>query len=144
MNWSRLALAAVAAWIVDSVYGFAVYAKALESEFARFPGVFRPMDVVNGNLPLMFAGSLLAFFALAYIFAKGHEGGNGLAEGLRFGFVLAVFEFGAISIGNYGVMNIGRKIAVETAVAGFVEALISGAVLGLVYQPAALAKTMRA
>jgi hypothetical protein len=99
---------------------------------------------MNGNLPLMFAGSLLAFFALAYIFAKGNEGGNGLAEGLRFGFVIAVFEFGAMSIGNYTVLNVGRKIAVEWAVAGFVEALISGAVMGLVYKPALVAKTVRA
>jgi len=144
MNVSRVALAAVAAWIVDAVYGFCVYGKALESEFARYPDVFRPTDVMNGNLPLMFAGSLLAFFALAYIFAKGHEGGNGLAEGLRFGFVVAVFEFGAMSIGNYAVLNVGRKIAVEWAVAGFVEALISGVVMGLVYKPALVAKTVRA
>lgn len=143
MNVSRVALAAVAAWIVDAVYGFCVYGKALESEFARYGDVFRPMAEVNGNLPLMFAGSLLAFFALAYIFAKGHEGGNGLAEGLRFGFVIAVFEFGAISIGNYAVMKIGRKIAVEMAVAGFVEAIIMGVVMGLVYKPAPLAKTVR-
>ena len=144
MNVSRVVLAAVGAWIVDAVYGFCVYGKALESEFARYPDVFRPTDVMNGNLPLMFAGSLLAFFALAYIFAKGHEGGNGLAEGLRFGFVVAVFEFGAMSIGNYAVLNVGRKIAVEWAVTGFVEALISGVVMGLVYKPALVAKTVRA
>ena len=113
MNVSRVALAAVAAWIVDAVYGFCVYGKALESEFARYPDVFRPMAAMNGNLPLMFAGSLLAFFALAYIFAKGHEGGSGLAEGLRFGFVVGVFEFGVMSIGNYATLNVGRKIAVH-------------------------------
>ena len=44
MNMSRVALAAVVAWVVDGVYGFAVYGKALEGEFARYPGVFRPME----------------------------------------------------------------------------------------------------
>lgn len=144
MNLSRLAMAAVIAWIVDSIYGYCVYGVGLASEFAKYPGVFRPMDVVNGNLPLMFVGSLLAFFALAYIFAKGREGGSGIAEGLRFGFVIAVFMFGMVSLGNYAVMNIGRKIAVEMAVAGFVESLIAGLVLGLVYKPATLAKATRA
>jgi hypothetical protein len=142
MNMSRLALAAVAAWIVDSIYGYCVYGQALMGEFASYPGVFRSMEAVNGKLPLMFAGSLLGFFALAYIFAKGHEGGNGLAEGLRFGVVLAIFEFGMISIGNYAVMNIGRKLAVEMAIAGFVEGVLSGVVLGLVYRPAA-SRTVR-
>jgi len=55
-----------------------------------------------------------------------------------------VFEFGAMSIANYTVLNVGRKIAVEWAVAGFVEALISGVVMGLVYKPALVAKTVRA
>src|SRR5206468_7688868 len=115
---------------------------ALESEFNRYPGVFRSTQTVMGNMPLMFAGLLIAFFALAYIFAKGHEGGNGVAEGVRFGIVLGVFMFGMISIGNYCVLNIGRKIAVEMAVAGFVEAIVIGAVLGAVYQPVPRAKTM--
>ena len=139
MNWSRLALAAVVAWVVDAVYGYCVYGVALIGELARYPGVFRPMDAVNAQLPLMFAGSLIGFFALAYIFAKGHEGGSGIAEGLRFGFVIAVFEFGLISVGNYAVLNIGRRIAAEMAVAGFAEAILSGVVLGLVYTPVARA-----
>ena len=127
MNLSRLALAAVAAWIVDSIYGFCVYGESARKRIRQIPGRLPAHGRRERQSPLMFVGSLLAFFALAYIFAKGHEGGNGLAEGLRFGFVIAVFEFGAMSIGNYAVMNIGRKIAVEMAVAGFVEALIAGA-----------------
>ena len=142
MNMSRVAAAAVVAWVVDGLYGFVVYGKALESEFNRYPGVFRSTQTVMGNMPLMFAGLLIAFFALAYIFAKGHEGGNGVAEGVRFGIVLGVFMFGMISIGNYCVLNIGRKIAAEMAVAGFVESIVIGAVLGAVYQPVPRAKTM--
>jgi hypothetical protein len=142
MNMSRVAAAAVVAWIVDGLYGFVVYGQALQSEFNRYPGVFRSTETVMGKMPLMFAGMLIAFFALAYIFAKGHEGGNGLAEGVRFGIVFGLVMFGLISVGNYCVLNIGRKIAVEMAVAGFVEAVVIGAVLGLVYQPAPRAKTM--
>jgi hypothetical protein len=143
MNMSRVAAAAVVAWVVDGLYGFVVYGKALESEFNRYPGVFRSTEAVMGNMPLMLGGMLIAFFALAYIFAKGHEGGNGVAEGVRFGLVLGLFTFGAISVGNYCVLNVGRKIAVEMAVAGFVEAIIIGVVLGLVYQPAARSKTVQ-
>ena len=142
MNMSRVAAAAVVAWIVDGVYGFVVYGQALQSEFNRYPGVFRATETVMGKMPLMFAGMLIAFFALAYIFAKGHEGGNGLAEGVRFGIVFGLVMFGLISVGNYCVLNIGRKLAAEMAVAGFVEAIIIGAVMGLVYQPAPRAKTV--
>jgi hypothetical protein len=141
MNMSRLALAAVVAWIVDGVYGFLVYGIALQSEFAKFPGVFRPMEVVNGNLPLMFAGSLIGMFAAAYIFAKGYEGRGGIQEGLRFGVLVAVFLIGYVLVGNYVIMNIGRRISAYMAVAGLVEWIVVGITLGLMYQPAA--KTAR-
>jgi hypothetical protein len=137
MNYGRVALAAIVAWIVDSVYGFLVFGLALQGEFARYPAVFRPFEDVSGMLPLMFGGSLLGFFALAYIFAKGHEGGSGLQEGLRFGIVLAIFELGAFSISSYVIYRYGRKLAVEEAIAGFVEAIIVGILFGLTYRPAA-------
>src|SRR5207248_7093727 len=54
MNGKSLAIAAVVAWIVDSVYGFLVFGLALNSEFLRYPAVFRPFEAVQANLPLMF------------------------------------------------------------------------------------------
>jgi uncharacterized protein DUF1761 len=135
MNYRSLAIAAVVAWIVDSIYGFLVFGLALKSEFERYPAVFRSFDAVNSMLPLMFGASLVAMFLLAYIFAKGHEGGPGLQEGLRFGVVFGLFMFFSMSISTYVIYNIGRKLAVETACAGFVETLLMGVVLGLMYRP---------
>jgi hypothetical protein len=140
VNNRSLAIAAVVAWVVDSVYGFLVFGLALNSEFARYPGVFRSFDAVGTMLPLMFGSSLLGMLFVAYIFAKGHEGRSGLQEGMRFGVVLASFELFAISIPSYVIYNIGRKIAVESAVAGFVDAVIIGIVLGLIYKPLAQAE----
>ena len=41
MNTTRLALAALAATVVDGIYGFAVYGNVLSGQFGAFPGVFR-------------------------------------------------------------------------------------------------------
>lgn len=136
MNYTRVALAALVAWVVDSVYGFLVFGMALSSEFARYPSVFRSFEAVSALLPLMFGASLVGMLAVAYIYAKGYEGGPGLQEGLRFGMVFGIFELFGISIPNYVVYNYGRMLAVETAVAAFVEAVIMGIVLGLMYKPA--------
>ena len=135
MNYRSLAVAAVAAWAFDSVYGFLVFGLALAGEFARYPGVFRPFETVNAMLPLMFGSSLIGSFFVAYIFAKGREGRTGLQEGLRFGVVLALFELFAISVPTYVIYNIGRRLAVESAVAGFVDAVIIGLVIGAIYKP---------
>ena len=136
MNYARLALAAFAATVFDACYGFLVYGMALAPEFARYPGVYRSNEAGQAFLPLMFGGLFIAIAAAAIIYAKGYEGGSGAAEGLRFGALLGVFVVFAFAGVNYGVLNIGRKLAVEAAAAGFVEWLGVGAVIGLVYKPA--------
>ena len=136
MNYARLALAAVAATVFDAVYGFLVYGMLLTPEFARYPGVYRSNEAGMAFLPLMFAGLFIAIVAAAIVYAKGYEGGSGVAEGARFGFLLAVFVVFAFAGVNYGVLNIGRRLAAMTAAAGFVEWLVIGTIIGLVYKPA--------
>jgi hypothetical protein len=137
MNYPRLVLAAVAATVFDAVYGFLVYGTAMAPEFARYPGVYRGEDTGPAYLPLMFAGLLLAILAVAFIYAKGYEGGSGVAEGARFGLLVGLFVVFAFASVNYATLNVGRKIAVMTAAAGLVEWLVIGTIIGLVYTPAA-------
>jgi hypothetical protein len=137
MNYARLALAAVAATVFDAVYGFAVYGTLLAPEFARYPNVYRTNEAGMAYLPLMFAGLFLAIVVVAVIYAKGYEGGSGIAEGVRFGLLLGVFVVLAFAAVNYATLNIGRRLAALVAAAGFVEWLVIGTIVGLVYQPAA-------
>jgi hypothetical protein len=137
MNYARLASAAVAATVFDAAYGFLVYGMLLAPEFARYPGVYRSAEDGQMYLPLMFAGLFIAIAAAAIVYAKGYEGGSGVAEGARFGFLLGVFVVFAFASVDYAVLNIGRKLAVMTAAAGFVEWLVIGTIIGLVYKPAA-------
>jgi hypothetical protein len=134
MNYGRLVAAAVAATIVDAVYGFLVYGMLLQGEFGRYPHVYRPNDAPPTYLMAMFLGILVAMFAVTYIYAKGYEGGSGLAEGARFGVVVAIFAAAFFSAVSYGTLNIGRKLAVLMACAGLIEWTLNGIVIGLVYR----------
>jgi hypothetical protein len=135
MDYKRLSIAAVVAWIVDSIYGYLVYGVMMREEFAKYPAVFRPEEALDANLPLLLGGTLLGLLAMTYIYAKGYEGGSGLQEGLRFGIVLGIFMFGMVSIGSYVVYNFGRRLAFYLAVAGFIETIIDGIVIGMLYRP---------
>jgi len=135
MNYPRLAAAAAAAWIVDGLYGFVVYGNVLSNEFAKYPGVFRPLEAMNAKMPFLFVGLLLTMFVATYIYAKGYEGGAGLQEGARFGALFGLFLAG-MTLGNYAVFNIGSQLAASMAVAALVEWTIVGTVIGLVYRPA--------
>jgi hypothetical protein len=142
MNYGRLAGAAVAAAVVDMIYGFVVYGMLLQGQFALYPAIFRPADDMS-HMPYLMLGVLIMTAAATYIYAKGYEGGPGVGEGVRFGAAAGVFIVG-ISVVNFGVMNIGRRITAGMAAAGFVEWLVVGAVIGLVYKPSAVASPRKA
>lgn len=134
MNYGRLVAAAAVATIVDAIYGFLVYGMAFHELFAAHANVYRPPSDV-AYMPILFSGIFLAMLAATYIFAKGVESGGGLAEGVRFGVVIALVEVGYASIVGYAMTNIGRRLGASMAIANFVEWVIAGAVIGLVYKP---------
>jgi hypothetical protein len=134
MNFGRVVAAGVAATVWDAIYGFCVYGMLLAPAFEKYPNVYRSNEVGQSYLPVMFVGILVAMIAAAFIYAKGYEGGSGVGEGARFGFLLAVFVVCVFAGVNYATLNIGRKITAMLAAAGFVEWLVAGVVIGLVYK----------
>ncbi len=143
MDYKRIALAATVAWLVDSIYGIVLWIVSLSDQFASFPGVFRSQDTLNAGVPVMLGAGLLAMFALAFIYARGYEGGNGLVEGLRFGVLFGAFLFFFVSIPIYATLNIGSQLAVTMSIASFVEMLVVGVVIGAVYRHAGAAAPAR-
>jgi hypothetical protein len=135
MNYGRLALAAVAATVVDGVYGFLVYGNIISGEFARYPAIYRSSEVQTGYLPMMFVGILFAMLVASYLYAKGYEGGNGLQEGMRFGVLVGLVMVGYVAGVNYAIMNIGKRMALYYALAGLVEWVVVGMTIGFVYRP---------
>lgn len=136
MNYGRLALAAVAATVVDGVYGFLVYGNIISGEFARYPAIYRSSETQTAYLPVMFLGIFFAMLVASYLYAKGYEGGNGLQEGMRFGVLVGLVMVGYVAGVNYAIMNIGRRMALYYALAGLVEWVVVGMTIGFVYRAA--------
>lgn len=141
MNRTRLVLAALAGLVVEICYGFIVYGMLLSNEFGRYPALYRSAETGPGYLPLMFAGVFVAILVAGAIYAKGYEGGSGVAEGARFGVLLGLFAAFAFANVNYGVLNIGRRLALYTGVAGFFEWFLIGIAIGLVYKPSRIERS---
>jgi len=139
MNYARLVAAAVAAAVFDVVYGFLVYGQALGSQFAQYPGVYRAADDMS-HMPVLVVGVFIGALVVAYIYAKGYEGGSAVAEGARFGVAIGAFVGGYVGLIDWAVLRIGRNLAISLVVVGFVEWLIIGIIIGLIYKPATAAK----
>jgi len=136
MNYPRIVVAAVVATLVDMAYGFLVWGMVLNGEFSRYENIFRPADDLSA-LPLMAAGIFVGMLFAAWIFAKGREGGSGLKEGLMFGLVMGLFMGAYMSSVNYGIMRIGKKMALTFAGGSVGEWVLVGLTIGLLYKPVA-------
>ena len=79
-------------------------------------------------------GIFVAMLAAVAIYSKGIESKGGAAEGMRFGVLLGVLLGVLFSSISYGTLNIGRKLTAMMAVAGIVEWILVGTVIGAVYR----------
>ena len=135
MNFARVAAAAVIAWIVSIGIGFLVNEVLLADLALANAAAMRPEADLMANLPLGFAFLLLGFFAFAYAYAKGYEGGNGVMEGIRFGVLAAFIVIGFGVIWQYVVFPITGSMAVAIVIDTIVELAIYGAIVGYIYKP---------
>jgi hypothetical protein len=137
MNYTRIALAALAAWIVYFVVGGLVSGMLFADSYRPYTAVYRAKEEVMSRFPIGIVGMLVAMLVLALMYAKGYEGGPGWIEGLRFGLLVGIFVVGAVVGDEYVTLNIGGKLALVMAVGRLFAWIVVGMTLGLVYKPAA-------
>jgi hypothetical protein len=135
MNFGRIAAAAVVAWIVSLGVGFVVNDVLLAGIAAANVSVMRPEAQLMANLPIGFAFLLVGFFAFAYAYAKGYEGGNGVVEGIRFGVLVALIVTGFGLIWQYVMFPITPAYAAAIIIDSILELALYGAIVGAIYQP---------
>ena len=133
MNYTRLALAAVAATVADFAYGFAIYGNVLTSSFLEQGAIYRGAEAQMEYMPIGAAGIVLAMVAAAMLLAVSNF--RGVGGGLQFGLLLAVFAIGTGVVVNYATLNMTEDHAARMMLAALGEWLLVGAVIGLVYKP---------
>ncbi len=138
MNFPRLALAAVAAWLVSIGVGYLVDAYLMADIYAAHAHILRPQESMN--LPLGFAGQLGGFFVFAYMYAKGYEGSSGVQEGLRFGVLVGLLLIGFSVTWNYVVLPVSGTLGIDWVVATLLEMALYGVIVGWLYRPRAAAR----
>jgi hypothetical protein len=138
MNLSRVALAAFGAFVAYFLLGglFFTLLPSLRDEFLKYPAVYRSQEGIKRVMPAGMVAMFVAILILAILYAMIYKGGAGVAEGARFGALIGVFAICAFVIHNYVNLNIGVALTVQQSIAYFVEWLVVGVVLGLIYRPA--------
>jgi Protein of unknown function (DUF1761) len=136
INWGRLVLAAVGGFISYFAFGFLVFGvlPLVKDEYAKYPAVYRSKDSIKSVMPIGMAAMFLAILILALLYARSYYAADGFAAGARFGALIGLFAVCSFVLHNHVNLNIGWHLTLKQSVAYFVEWVIVGIVIGVIYQ----------
>ena len=138
MNYPRALLAGIAVWITSVAIGYVINDIWLARLYQANAWAYRHAEDVRELVPIGLGMQLLASLAFAFAYAKGYERdreASGIAQGVRFGLVVALIIDGFAVVWNYITEPIAPRLGVLQVCAIIGEFGILGGVVGLVYHP---------
>jgi hypothetical protein len=138
MNYSRIALAALGATVAYFVLGGILFGAlpSLQKEFMKYPAVYRTRDDMRRVMPVGMISILGAILVVVVLYAMAYPAGGSVLDGARFGALIGAFAVCGFALHNYMNLNIGIKLTVGQAFAYFVQWLVVGIAISLIYAPA--------
>jgi len=138
VNYVHIALASLGATVAYFAFGFALFAAlpGMKAEFMKYPNVYRSEKDMMKLMPFGMVTILISIVVVAVLFAKIYPAGGGIASGACLGVLIGIFSVCIFVVHNYVNLNIGLALALYQAIAYFVQWVIVGAAIGLIYKPA--------
>jgi hypothetical protein len=137
MNYPRIMVAALGGFVAYFGLGGLLFGAIplLRNEFLKFPAVYRSRDGQMSHMPAGMAAMFFSMVVLATLYARSYRGGSGAVKGARFGALIGVFAICSFVVHNYVNLNIGLTLTLQQSAAHFLEWIVTGLVIGLLYRP---------
>jgi hypothetical protein len=136
MNYARIALAFLGATVAYFACGFVMFGAlpAMKSEFMKYPNVYRSHEGMMKVMPYGVVAILISIVVVAVLYAKIYPAGGGIASGIYLGALIGIFSVCTFVIHNYVNLNIGLALTLYQGIAYFIQWVIVGAAIGLIYR----------
>ena len=137
MNYAYVAVASLGATVAYFAFGFAMFAAlpTMKVEFMKYPNVYRPQDKIMKVMPYGMVAILISIVVVAVLYAKIYPAGGGIVPGVCLGALIGIFSVCTFVIHNYVNLNIGLTLTLYQGITYFIQWVIVGAVIGLIYRP---------
>ena len=136
MNYPRVVLAGVAAWVASVALGYLINDIWLVRLYQANAWAFRRASDVDALVPIGLAAQFLGSMAFAFAYARGYHGdGSTIGEGIRFGLVIAILIDGFAVVWNYVTQPIAPRLGALELIEHVGQFGVYGAIIGVIYQP---------
>jgi hypothetical protein len=78
---------------------------------------------------------LVSILVVAVLYAKIYPAGGSIVAGVYLGALIGIFAVCTYAIHNYTLLNIGLTITLYEDITYFIQWVIVGAAIGLIYKP---------
>lgn len=120
----------VAVWLTD----FLIHAVWLSSTYGATKQLWRTEEAMMAHMPFMFVGQFVVAIAFATLFASFVAEKRSLRETLKFSALMGI-NTSAAQIIMYAVQPYPGTLIVKWCLAYFVQALVIGVIIHMVYRP---------
>ncbi len=135
MNLKRWFLAGLAAFAVLFVLDFIVHGNLLAGLYQQTLSVWRPQVEARKLMPLMTLGQFIFGMVFAWFYTLGYESKKpGIGQGLRYGFYVGLLLVAEKNFVWFVVLPIPFALNFAWLASCFVNSLILGLVVGLIYK----------
>jgi hypothetical protein len=137
MNYAHVAFASLGATVAYFVYGFVMFAAwpSMKTEFRKYPNVYRSEEGMMKVMPFGMVAIVIGIVVVAILYAKIDPAGGGIVAELSLGALIGLFVVCIFVIHNYVNLNIGVTLTLYQSIAYFIQWVIVGAAIGLIYKP---------
>jgi hypothetical protein len=127
----------VLVFVVWQVGGFLIHGTLLRDTYASLPNLYRGEAEMGRLFPLMILAHVLCAGAFVWIYSRGIEAKPWLAQGIRFGIVVAFLTVIPTYMIYYVVQPMPGALAVRQIVYDGIWMILLGIVAAWVYRPKA-------
>jgi hypothetical protein len=128
-SMKKLLLAIVAAYIVLMLTNYLVHSVWLMSDYAAIPASHRSPAGIMHRFWAMAVGQFFFAALFAYIYTRGAEKKSWLAQGIRYGILIAFLTVIPTALGEYVVYIVPYQLAIKWMIAGGIQMIILGLIV---------------
>ncbi len=130
----KLFIAWLVVFVVWMVGSFIVHGWLLQADYAKLPNLFRPEADAPTYFPWMILAHVIMSGALVWIYARGAEAKPWLAQGVRFGVVIALLTVVPTYMIYYVVQPMPGVHVVKQILFDGILMVVLGAVVAFLYR----------
>ena len=134
MNFARYVWGSIAVFVYIFFIEWIFHGLIMKAAYSEHMELLRPESEATAYFIWMLLGFLILAFGFCFIFVKGYEG-KGCAEGMRFGFYVALAFSVPTSLINYAVFPLPGNWIIAWLIGYPIIFMFAGAIIATIYKP---------